>query len=396
MPQVSERLTSLTAGGSDGWELFYEARGMVARGIEVTELTIGEHDIRTDPSILDAMHRSALGGHTGYASVPGTPSLRAAVAARLTDRSGVPTRAENIFITPGGQSALFASHVAACPPGGTALFVDPFYATYPGTVRGAGGVAKPVTALPEDGFQPRREAIEAAATGASSLLINTPNNPTGVVYHRQTLEGISKACVDHDLWLISDEVYDTQVWEGAHVSPRALPGMAERTLVVGSMSKSHAMTGSRIGWVAGPEEAIAHMINLATHTTYGVPGFVQDAALFALEQGHELEAKVAAPFLRRRQITLDVLARQNVVRAVPAQGAMYVMLDIRAAGVSDTEFAQILLREDKIAVMPGVSFGSAAAGHIRVAMTVGDDAYARALEQICLRASILCAGAKVR
>jgi arginine:pyruvate transaminase len=148
------------------------------------------------------------------------------------------------------------------------------------------------------------------------------------------------------------------------------------------MSKSHAMTGSRIGWIVGPEEAIARMADLATHTTYGVPGFVQDAAEFALAQGSALEFQVAAPFLRRRALALDLLTRQNLVRVQPPQGAMYLMLDIRATGMSGEAFAMALLERHAIAVMPGESFGIAAAGHVRVAMTVADDLFVTALAQL--------------
>ena len=200
-----------------------------------------------------------------------------------------------------------------------------------------------------------------------------------MVYARATWETIAQTCIAHNLWLISDEVYDTQVWHGAHISPRSLEGMQERSLVIGSMSKSHAMTGSRIGWICGPVPVIEHLTNLATHTTYGVPGFIQDAAEFALAQGQELEDEVAAPFRRRRLIALDLLAQQNIVRAVPCSGAMYLMLDMRATGLSGETFAHALLDAHQIAVMPGESFGQAAAGHIRVAMTVDDDQFFKAL-----------------
>jgi arginine:pyruvate transaminase len=390
MPVLSPTLTNLIEGGSDGWEVFMRARKMIANGTPVTELTIGEHDIRTDPSILAAMDVSARGGHTGYATVPGIAELRAEVAARVQTRTGVPTEPENVMITPGGQSALFASHLAACPFGQKALYLDPYYATYPGTLRGAGAVAVPIQTRAEDGFQPDAREIGAHADGAASLLINSPNNPTGVIYTRETLEGIADVCKRHDLWLISDEVYDTQVWEGAHLSPRALPDMAERTLVIGSMSKSHAMTGSRIGWIVGPKDAIAHIANLATHTTYGVAGFVQDAALFALREGPEFEAKIAAPFERRRALTVDILKGQNHVKLIPADGAMYVMLDIRATGLSGEDFANQLLDTHHIAVMPGESFGKAAAGHIRVAMTIDDERYAEALRTLFDYVASLC------
>ncbi|EAP84545.1 MULTISPECIES: pyridoxal phosphate-dependent aminotransferase [Sulfitobacter] len=383
--QLSSRITGLLGGGSDGWGVFLRARQMIEQGTQVTELTIGEHDIRTAAPILQDMHRAALAGHTGYAAIPGTTGLRDAVAARLQERTGVPTTRDNVLITPGGQSALFAAHMATCNPGDTALYIDPYYATYPGTIRGVSALPHAIAARAEDAFQPRADVIAAAAkqTNAASLLVNSPNNPTGVVYSRKTLEGIAQVCRDHDMWLISDEVYDTQVWEGAHLSPRALDGMAEHTLVVGSMSKSHAMTGSRCGWIVGPVDAIEHLTNLATHTTYGVPGYIQDAALFALNQGTGFETEIAAPFQRRRLLAQDILARQNAVSLVPAQGAMYLMLDVRSTGMSGEDFAYALLEKHHIAVMPGESFGTAAAGHIRVAMTIEDTRFAQALATVC-------------
>ena len=380
---LSQRITTLTGGGSDGWDVFLKARRMIADGTPVTELTIGEHDIRTAAPILQDMHRAAMGGHTGYAMVPGTDALRDIVARRTTERTGVPTTRDNVLITPGGQSALFAAHAAACDPGDVALYLDPYYATYPGTIRGVSAVPRAIQTRAEDAFQPRATDIDAAADGARSLLINSPNNPTGTVYSHDTLRGIAEVCASHDLWLISDEVYDTQVWDGTHLSPRALPGITDRTLVIGSMSKSHAMTGSRCGWVIGPEEVIAHLITFATHTTYGVPGFIQDASVFALSQGPEFEDDIATPFRRRRALAQNVLAAQNTVGLIPAQGAMYLMLDIRATGLSGDDFANALLDEHHIAVMPGESFGTAAAGHVRVAMTIDDHAFEAALQTLC-------------
>lgn len=393
MPALSQRITTLNGDGSDGWDVFYRARAMVDAGEDVTELTIGEHDIRTDPSILRAMHDSAMGGHTGYAIVPGVSALRDKVAARVQAQSGVPTTRDNVLVTPGGQAALFAAHMAVCSQGDAALIVDPYYATYPGTLRAAGAVPRAVPTRSAHGFLPQREALEAACDGAASLLINTPNNPTGAVYPRETLEMIADVVRNQDMWLISDEVYDVQVWDGTHLSPRAIPGMAERTLVIGSMSKSHAMTGSRIGWIVGPEAAIAALIDLATNTTYGVPGYIQDAAVFGLQSGLDLEAEVAAPFRRRREIAARVLAEQSAVRAIPAQGAMYVMLDVRATGLSGEAFANALLETHRIAVMPGESFGQSAAGHVRVAMTVEDARFEMALRQLCGFASGLAKAA---
>ena len=380
--RLSNTITTITGGGSDGWDLFIKARKMIAQGHDVTELTIGEHDIKTDTRILEAMHAAALGGATGYAMVPGIDDLRNAVATRLTARTGVPTTLDNVLITAGGQAALFAAFRAALDEGDTALYINPYYATYPGTIRSVGGVPKAVTAEADNGFLPTFEALDAAAAGAKALLINSPNNPTGAVYGRDTLEAIAAVAKKHDLIVISDEVYDTQVWEGEHISIRSLEGMAERTFVVGSMSKSHAMTGSRVGWLVGPDEAMGHVLNLLTNTNYGVAGFTQCAALFALGLGEAFESEIGAPFQRRRALAQKALEGQNAIRLSQPSGAMYLMLDIRATGLSGDDFADRLLMERHIAVMPGESFGDAAAGHVRIAMTIPDAPFEAAIKEI--------------
>lgn len=382
---LSQRIRTLNAEGSDGWDLYRRARAMAAAGRPVIDLTIGEHDVKTAEPILREMYKAARAGQTGYAPGEGLPDLRALIAGRIAERTGVPTGPDNVLVTAGGQAGLFAAHFAALDPGQTGLFIDPHYATYPGTIRSVGGKPRAIPARPEAGFQPRARDIEAAldhCPEARSLLINSPNNPTGVVYSEHTLEGIATVIGPRGLWLISDEVYETQVWRGRHLSPRALPGMAERTLVIGSLSKSHAMTGSRIGWVCGPENAISAMADLATNTTYGLPAYIQSAARFALEQGPAFEAGIAEPFRRRRAIAEALIAGQSAVRAVHIEGAMYVFLDIRATGLSGDDFGHALLDDAGVAVMPGESFGPAAAGHVRVAMTVEDRLFEAALSRL--------------
>lgn len=379
----------MSGGGSDGWEIYYRARELKQAGVAVVNLTIGEHDVPTDHAILAAMDASARAGNTGYMVGAGKPDLRRAIAERIERRTGVPTRMDNVVVTPGGQSALFAAHMVTLDQGAKGLFLDPYYATYPATIRATGAEAVAIRTRAEDGFLPDAQAIAAVAAGARTLLVNTPNNPTGAVYPRATIQALADVARDHGLWLISDEVYDTQVWAGDHVSPRSLPGMADRTLVVGSLSKSHAMTGSRLGWIAGPEAVIEAVITLATNTTYGMPGFIQDAGLFALARGDAFEASVGAPFRRRRDIALAVLAGSNALRLVPSGGAMFVMADVRATGLSGLEFASRMIEEEHIAVMPGESFGQAAAGHIRIALTVEDGILGTALARIRARAEAL-------
>lgn len=391
---LSDRILTINGapGADDGWAVYYKARDMRDAGEPVVMLSIGEHDHKTAPFILDAMDASARGGNTGYAYFMGSAGLRAAVAERVQRMTGVVTTRDNVLITTGGQAALFAAHAAALDPGDTGVIIDPYYATYPGTVRGVSGRVATVAAHAANGFQPDRDDLMDATEGARSLLINSPHNPTGAVYTRETLEAIAEVCKARDLWLISDEVYDSQVHEGAHLSPRALPGMAERTLVIGSMSKSHVMTGFRIGWIIAEPDTITAISALSNSTTYGVPGFIQDAAETALREGDQEERTTSTRYRRRRDKAARAL-EGSCVKLSPPDGAMYVMLDIRATGLSGEAFALALLDAEKIAVMPGESFGTAAAGHVRVALTIDDEAMVDALRRLAAFAAKLAEAA---
>ncbi len=379
----SNRIENITNGGSDGWEIFYKAKKLIASGTEVVELIIGEHDIGTDPAILNAMYEAALNGHTGYASVPGIEELRSLIANRTLEKTGIETTLDNVMITPGGQSALFAAHMAALDDKDIAAYIDPFYATYPTTIRSVGARESRIVTSAKNYFQPTFEQLDSGTKQAKSLLINSPNNPTGVVYSKTTIANICEVAKKNDLWVISDEVYETQIWSNKHISPREIENMSERTLVVGSLSKSHAMTGSRLGWLIGPKEIISKAIDLATNMTYGVPGYIQHAGIFALRKGKEFEQKISKPFNRRQKLALDILKDFPKLGHIPPQGTMYIMLDIRSTGMSGMSFAHELLDTEKIAVMPGESFGEAASGHVRVSLTLDDEKFKKTFRTVC-------------
>jgi len=381
--QLSNRIRAVVGGADDGWSVHYRAQAMKAAGEPVVMLTVGDHDIKTDASILGAMKTSMDAGNLGYSSVMGSNALRDAIARRVTARTSAGAGRENIIVTPGGQAALFASLMAVLDPGQSCIVLDPFYATFAQTVRSTAGRAILVPTPADQGFQPDVAAIEAALEADTrAILINSPNNPTGAVYERSRLETLADLCQRRDLWLISDELYEGQVHQGRHLSPRDLPGMADRCLAVGSLSKSHAMTGSRLGWVVGPAQVIARLGDLATTTTYGIPGFIQDAGLFALTQADAIEADIAARYRRRVQAALAAIGNRPGVRAVRPQGGMYLMLDIRETGLTGDEFAARLLDAENISVMPGESFGDAAAGHLRVALTIPEAELREALGRI--------------
>lgn len=383
MPDLSERVRRIVSNGDDGWGLYYRAREMRAAGIPVSMLSIGDHDIKTDPSILQTMFKSAEQGHLGYTAVSGLPALRQAIADRVTRRTKTAAQAQNVVISPGGQGAIFSAMTAVLNPGDACIILDPFYATFDVTVRAVAADPIIVPTRADLGFQPDPDLIAAAITPETrAILVNTPNNPSGAVYTQDRLEAIAGLCCQHDLWVISDELYDGQIHSGEHVSLRDLPGMAERTIVIGSMSKGYAMTGSRVGWAIAPVEAANLMIDLAGATTYGLPGFIQDAAVYALTECSHLEQEVASRYKRRRDIVVDSASKSNVLSVVPPDGGMYVMLNVSGTGLSGDDFGAQLLEDEHIAIMPGESFGSAAAGHIRIALTIPDDHLEDAMTRI--------------
>ena len=365
---LSARMKSEDAGTEDAWETHCKARRMKSLGQPVVDLTIGDHDKPTDPAIIRAMDASARDGRTRYTEVAGTLRLRKSLSTRIHALTGMATSPEQVVVTNGGQAALFAAHLAVLNPGDRAICIDPYYPTYPGTIRGTGGKPVHMPARCDGGFQPDLAALEQAAKGSRCILLNSPNNPTGVAYSKQVLEQIADIAIRHDLWVISDEVYDSMVWNGRHASVSSLPNMRERTIVIGSMSKSFAMTGFRLGWLSGPSDAVAAAAEMMSVISFGVSEFIQDAALHALRHGREIESAIWRRFNERKEACLEALQVQDLVRVVPPAAGMYLLLDIRRSGLSGIEFARGLLREHKVAAMPGESFGNEAAGHVRIAL----------------------------
>ncbi len=372
MPKPSARLSGILPSGKDGWEVHFAAMNRKEAGEPIIMLSVGDHDFDTPTETIEACVTAVRSGYHHYTQLPGIPRMREAMAKASTRCTGVETNANQIIATPGGQLALYAAVQGTLDRGDHAVVVAPYYATYPGTFRAAEAEFTVVEAEAADGFQPRASAIEAALKpNTRAILLNTPNNPTGAIYSRESLEEIAKLCVKHDLWLLSDEVYWTLAGDH-HISPRSLPGMAERTLVINSMSKSHGMTGWRIGWLTGPERMISLMISLNLVTTYGLTDFVSRAAAEALENDYGVE-QIADIYNGRRKVFLDAVRGLNDITVRGSEGGMYVMLDVRAIEPDDEKFAWALLDAEKVGVMPGSSFGDAAAGHIRISLCQPDD-----------------------
>lgn len=368
MPKLSTRITGIMPSGKDGWEVHFAALQRKQAGEDILMLSVGDHDFDTPEGTVEAGITALKNGHHHYIQLAGLPRLRTGLAKLSTDCTGLETVADEIIVTQGGQGALFGACQATLDPGDHAVIVAPYYATYPGTVRAAGASFNEVIARSENGFEPTAEDIEAAIRPETRmLLINSPNNPTGTVYSRATIEAIADICRRHDLWLVSDEVYWTLAAGREHISPRALPGMKERTLVVNSLSKSHGMTGWRLGWLTASADVIRQLVNLNIVSSYGIADFISHAAIEAVEQGHGVD-EIASRYQARRRIFMDALegAENIVIRG--SEGAMYVMLDVSAIEMDAETFAWGLLAAENVAALPGTSFGEAAQGHLRFSM----------------------------
>ncbi|RWM29972.1 pyridoxal phosphate-dependent aminotransferase [Mesorhizobium sp.] len=367
MPKPSKRIAGIVPSGKDGWEVHFAAWTRKQAGEDIIVLSVGDHDFDTPSETIEACVNAVRGSNHHYTPLPGLLRLRKAMAAASTACTGILTEPDEIIATAGGQGALYAAVQGVLDPGDHAIVVAPYYATYPNTFSAAGASFTVVETPAEDGFQPHPEMIRAALRpNTRAILINTPNNPTGAVYSRERLEQLAEICKEHDLWLLSDEVYWT-LGGGEHISPRSLPGMAERTLVINSMSKSHGMTGWRMGWLTGPKKMIALMTDLNLVTTYGLPAFISIACAEALENHYGVK-DIAERYAARRAVFFDAIRGANELTVHGSEGGMYVMLDVSAIEPDDEKFAWALLDQEKVGVMPGSSFGEAAAGHIRVSL----------------------------
>ena len=381
MPRASDRITNISEGDQEGWEVYLEGVRRLRAGEDILMLAIGDHDFPTPGETIDACKRAFDEGHTKYTTMQGLPDLLKGIAKVSTTALGMPVSQEEVIAVAGGQAGLYAAMQATLNPGDHVIVASPHYVTYPGTVRSAGCSFTLVECSPDDGFEPDPEAIEAALEpNTRAILINTPNNPTCAIYSRETLQAIADICIRHDLWLISDEVY----WSlsgGKHVSPRSLPGMKERTLVILSMSKSHVMTGWRVGWVVAEPAMIHNLIQHNLVNSYGLSDFISRAAAEALENEYGVD-ELAELFTRRGEAFLDALDGANGLRPLNDVGAMYFMLDIREITMDSQEFAFQLLEKEDLCVMPGDSFGPSAAGHLRISLCQPEDKIREAAKRL--------------
>jgi arginine:pyruvate transaminase len=377
---ITDRLAHL---GSGRWALHLAARRMKAAGEEIIELTIGEPDLAPAKALLDEAARAMYAGRTRYSNGRGEPPvLEALVEKYAKRRPGVTER--NFLCFPGTQTALYGVMTGLAEAGDGVLVGDPLYATYEGVIASTGAHMIPVPLRPEKKFHLQAEDLERAVTPeARVLLLNTPHNPTGAVLTAAEIVKIGDVCRRHDLWIVCDEVYEQLIFEGTpFASPFDLPELAERTIVVSSISKSHAAPGFRSGWAAGPEEFCEKLLPVSETMLFGVQPFISDMTAMALSEHFDTAHIMRENYRRRAEIVAKMFAGSNLVKPMPPEGGMFILLDVTSTGLGGEEFAWELLHQEKVAVMPGSSFGDQAAGFLRISLTMPDDVLETAMGRI--------------
>jgi len=384
-------LTQRIAGeGAAAWHIHNRALELREQGVDVLLLSVGDPDFDTPLPIVQAAIDSLLAGDTHYSDVRGSRGLRDSIARRHRQRSGQPVDADHVIVLPGAQCAVYSVAQCLLDPGDEVLVAEPMYVTYEGVFGAIGAKVVPVAVRPENGFRVDPADVAARITAKTRVLVlNSPNNPSGASLSRKLWQQLAALCVRHDLWLISDEVYSDLLYEGEHISPASLPGMAERTATINSLSKSHAMSGWRVGWVIGPKRLADHLEHLSLCMLFGIPDFIQNAAQLALDKDLPEVALMREEYRRRRDLVCASLSECPGLRPIRPDGGMFVMVDVRQTGLGAQGFAERLLEGYGVSVLAGEAFGPSAAGHIRIGLVVDQPRLADACRRIALCASQL-------
>jgi arginine:pyruvate transaminase len=379
--KVTARLNGL---GSEKWAVHIEGKRRAALGESLIFLSIGEPDAAPPAAILEEANRSMHAGRIRYAEGRGEANVRRSLARLYTLQTGRTIQEDQFIYLPGTQTALYAAMMTVVEEGDEVLMADPYYATYEGVIAAAGGIPAPIRVDPDHGFHLRADDLEKAITPKSRvLLMNTPSNPTGAVFTRSEIEKIGRLCEKHDLWIISDEVYATLTYGNTvFASPFDLPALEKRTIVVSSISKSHALPGFRCGWIAASPEFCDMCIPVTETMLFGSQPFLEDAMAFALDNHFPEIDTMKHDYEQRARALLKALHGSQKVSARMPEGGMFVMVDVRRTGLSGEDFARRLLEEENVVTMPGESFGQGGAGHLRIALTVGVDEITEASRRI--------------
>ncbi|MBM3866491.1 MAG: pyridoxal phosphate-dependent aminotransferase [Verrucomicrobia bacterium] len=369
-----------------------KAKALQAAGEDVCGFAAGEPDFDTPEHIKEACAAALRAGKTKYAPTPGIEPLRQAIADRYAAEYGLRATPAQVIVSPGGKFSCYLGVLATCSPGDEVIVPAPFWVSYPEMVKLAGAVPRFVLADDRTGFRLTPAMVEAAITPRTRLLIlNSPSNPTGAVYSRAELEAIVAVALRHNLYILSDEMYEHLVYDGVRPTCVATlaPEAAARTITVAGFSKTYAMTGWRIGTTLAPLPIAKAISELQSQMSSNVTTFAQFGALAALQQREKTSAALAtmlAAFDRRRRHLHAELSRIPGISCLLAEGAFYLFPNISRFGLSDLAFCNRLLEQEKVAAVPGSAFG--AEGYLRLSYATSDEIIAKGVTRLAR----FCAG----
>jgi aspartate/methionine/tyrosine aminotransferase len=381
--RFSALVDRISGEGAAAWLTHYAAVAARERGEDVIILSVGDPDLETPAAVIERAIGQLRSGDTHYVPAAGRPALRAAIARAHAARSGQTVGPENVVYVAGAQNALFVASLCLAGPGDEVVTFEPLYPTYPATIEVSG--ARLVRARATAALRPDLAALAASVTPRTrAILWASPNNPSGVVLSEAELEVIAQLARRHDLWLIADEVY-AGLAPGGRV-PSLAARLPERVVTLGSLSKSHAMTGWRAGWLVGPAELAVHAEHLAMCMLFGLPGFIQEAAITALSLAPEAEERIRAYCTTRQRHFAEGIRGIAGLRPLPPEAGMFMLIDVSGTGMSGAEFVRQLYAAQRVSVMDGAAFGQAAASCVRICFATDEatlDAACRRLRRFC-------------
>jgi aspartate aminotransferase len=348
-----------------------------AEGIDVVDLSVGEPDFPTPENVVAAGKAALDAGHTGYTSSNGIPELKEAIVDKLHD-DGIDCGTENVIVTPGGKQGLYEIVHTLIDDGDEVVLLDPAWVSYEAMVKLAGGSLKRVDTSPH-GFQLEPALDELAETVSDDtelLVVNSPSNPTGAVYSDAALEGVRDLAVEHDVTVVSDEIYKEITYGVEQTSLGSLAGMGDRTITLNGFSKAYSMTGWRLGYFCAPESVIGQAGKIHSHSVSCAVNFVQHAGVEALRNTDEAVAEMRDAFEERRDFLVDLLAEHGVDVAVP-DGAFYMMLPVDD---DDQAWCEGAIEEAHVATVPGSAFGTP--GYARISYAKSTERLAEAVERL--------------
>jgi aspartate aminotransferase len=361
-----------------------KARQLKAQGCDVIDLGGGDPDFITPEHIRKAASDAMNAGDTHYVASNGTPALRKALARKFQDDNGLSYDPSEIIVTTGGKQALFEASMALVEPGVDVLILEPAWVSYDPMVTLAGGNVIHVALDPDTNWTVTRNLLEAHVTPASRVLfMNSPCNPTGRVLTREEHDAIAGFAIEHDLIVFTDEMYEKIIYDGrAHYSLATWPGLRERTITFNGFSKAYAMTGWRLGYMAGPKVFINEIAKVQSHSITHATSFAMAGAVAALDGPQESIGEMVRAWDRRRALLTEGLNGIKGIKFPSAEGAFYAFADIRGTGLSSIEFCDCALTEAEIAVVPGNAFGEAGEGFVRMSFATSDELLAGTVDRL--------------